>query len=263
MKLGVGINIFDGLELLEPKLHNTREYSDYIVALVQIISYFGEKDNYSYLLAQKFKKQGLIDHIHIFNPVFPSPIIYNDLISSDAHKNETSKRNDGRIICLENNCTHYCSTDTDEFYFLKQVKECKNIIEDFGYDTTSCPVREYRKSPIYKRKNIEDYFVSFISRADLKFVVNASYFCHVDPTRRVMGYKNHHLFSKETIEMHHYTTIRKDKKSLIRKYKNSSARDHFKGRYIAMADKILSFDINKTEDYEICEDYFQLNKYLA
>jgi len=39
---------------------------------------------------------------------------------------------------MANGCTHFISMDADEYYFLDQLKHCREIITSDGFDATAC-----------------------------------------------------------------------------------------------------------------------------
>lgn len=258
MKLGVSYTVFDGLELLEPNLLNSRKFCDFISVVYQTTSYFGEIDLSVEEKVKNLEKKGLIDEVIFYNPVFPSPVIFDYLRSSDAHTMEVEKRNLGREASERAGCSHHMSMDVDEFYFYQNMDLVKSIIEDKMYDTTVCKIKVYEKKPTIRKVKFEDFYVPLISDVRKMFVKEACYFEHTDPTRRVVDYERPNKFDESVVYMHHYTTVRKDYQSLLTKYKNSSARDVLQGSFSGLASQVLNLKEDCGDDYETCEDFFDI-----
>lgn len=246
MKLGVSFNAFDCTEFLEKNIENTRKFADYISVVYQDVSYFGQKNEHVNEI-----KSSKADDIVLFMNEYKFPVIYSKLKSIDAHRNEVKKRQLGLELSRKNGCTHHLSMDLDEFYFAEEVNLLKDEIE--RYDTTACSIQEYHCKPIYRKKQLADYYVSFISNVKCDYELHANYFLLVDPSRRIKSDSCKLL----DLKMHHYTTIRNGREGLLLKYRNSSAKDNIKG-IEGMVQNILNFDITKSEEYEVCEDYFNL-----
>ena len=98
------------------------------------------------------------------------------------------------------------------------------VEEDF--DSSSCQLVTYYKSAEYRLDPKEDYYVSLIFkiRPGTEFVFGHPFPAMVDPTRRMLP-GNCKIFTREEIEMHHFSYVRKD---LNIKLTNSSASPNFK-----------------------------------
>mgnify|MGYP001202892594 FL=1 len=217
MKLGIAYNLFDGEELLEDSIKSIRENVDYITVIYQNISNFGHKSKSDLLtLLTQLKEQNLVDNL----------IEYKPQVNVGGHQNEMVKRNLGLYDCKRNNCTHFMSMDSDELYDKEQFKMVKDIMVNEEYDSSSCQLVTYYKSGEYRLDPKEDYYVSLIFkiRPGIEFVFGHPFPVMVDPTRRMLPGKCK-VFTREEIEMHHFSYVRKD---LNIKLTNSSASPNFK-----------------------------------
>lgn len=265
MRLGISINFFDGHELLEPCLENIRPLCDHISVVYQLRSNRlndARPDTEDFL--SKLKNKKLIDVLWKHNPFFLKATTTDKISSHDCHWNEMVKRSKGFAISSENNCSHYLSADVDEFYDREQFAMAKKRIEADKYDATACPIFDYYSNPTFRKKEIPNYFVPFICETNKNFIytLNGDYFCYVDPTRRLLGYKNSHLFNLNEMVMHHMTGCRIDKESYLSKFENSSARDNFKN-INNIIDEILNFNPKGGDpEIEVVEDKFGIEKYF-
>lgn len=208
MKLGASYNVFDGIELLEASIKSIRYNVDYINVVYQTVSNYGQTiDSIEYL--EDLLKRKLIDNLIYYNPT--------------THKgggfNETRKRNIGLNDCKINNCTHMMSMDTDECYLNDQLAYAKQMIESNNSDSSACKMKVYYKYPTLQIKKLMDVYVSLIMKIDDRQFTNAGWPVTVDPTRKMKANKLH-LFTRNEIEMHHYSYVRTD---LNAKLTNSSA----------------------------------------
>ena len=115
--------------------------------------------------------------------------------------------------------------DSDEFYTDEQFKYMKNVIEEGNYDSSACQMTTYYKEPIYRLEPKEEYYVTlpFKIKQGLEFVIGHPFPVLVDPTRR-MEPGNCKVFTRDEIEMHHMSYVRKD---IEKKVRNSSAKVNF------------------------------------
>lgn len=219
MKLGVSYNLFDGEELLEYSIESIRKNTDYISVVVQEISNHGVKCSDGLLdHLEGLKKGKLIDEIHVYNPSFTD-------IPEQPSYNETLKRNIGLNLSRNNNCTHHMSMDTDEFYNAAQFAYMKEKIEKENAETGFCQHCQYYKDSIYILANKEQEYVPTIEKItpDTQYIFKKNSTVATDPTRQTNNSK-HRIFSREEVEMHHMSFVRKD---IRKKLTNSSARRHF------------------------------------
>jgi hypothetical protein len=225
MKIGVSYNIFDGEELLESSIKSIRNNVDYISVVYQTISNFGnECDKNLVSILEYLKNKNLIDEIFEFKPK----------INRGGHFNEITKRNIGLSLSEGAGCTHHMAMDSDEFYDEEEFKYLKKIMLEGDYDSSACQMTTYYKEPTYRLEPKEEYFVSLLYkiRQNREYVIGHPFPVLVDPTRRMEPGKCK-IFTRDEIEMHHMSYIRKN---LFRKLQNSSASPNFR-------------NINKIVDY--------------
>jgi|TARA_B110000240_G_scaffold196964_1_gene250662 hypothetical protein len=217
MKLGVSYNVFDGEELLESSIKSIRDNVDHISVVYQTISNFGNECGVGLItLLEDLKSRGLIDEVFKYKP----------LVNKGGHFNEMTKRNLGLSLSEGQKCTHHMAMDTDEFYTDKQFKYLKKVMVEGDYDSGACQMITYYKEPIYRLEPKEEYYVSLIFKTQRgkSFIMGTPFPVLVDPTRRMNPGKCK-VFTREEIEMHHMSYVRKDIKI---KLTNSSASPNFK-----------------------------------
>lgn len=217
MKLGIAYNIWDGEELLENSIKSIRENVDYISVVYQTISNFGNPcDDGLVPLLEDLLKRGLVDEIFEYKPS----------LNRGGHHNEITKRNIGLSLSEGVGCTHHMAMDSDEFYTDEQFKYMKNVVVEGDYDSCACQMITYYKEPIYRLDPKEEYYVSllFKIKQGVDFVMACPFPVLVDPTRRMSPGK-YKIFTRDEIEMHHMSYVRKD---LRKKLQNSSASPNFK-----------------------------------
>jgi hypothetical protein len=212
MKLGVSYNLFDGEELLESSIKSIRSEVDYISVVYQTVSNFGNPCSEELVpLLNKLKNEGLIDELFQYSPK----------VNKRGHFNEITKRNIGLSLSEGNGCTHHMSMDSDEFYIDEQFKFLKKEMREGGYDSSACQMTTYYKEPIYRLDPKEEYYVSLIYKINnnSSYVMGTPFPVLVDPTRR-MQTTNCRIFTRDEIEMHHMSFVRKN---ITTKLNNSSA----------------------------------------
>lgn len=225
MKLGVSYNIFDGEELLESSIKSIRNNVDYISVVYQTTSNFGNPcDEGLVPLLHDLQERGLIDEIFEYRPK----------VNRGGHFNEITKRNIGLSLSQGVNCTHHMAMDSDEFYTDEQFKYMKIVVEEGEYDSSACQMTTYYKEPIYRLDPKEEYYVSLIYKIknNSDYVMGTPFPVLVDPTRR-MDSGNCKVFTRDEIEMHHMSYVRKD---LRKKLQNSSASPNFRN-----IDKLVNY----------------------
>jgi hypothetical protein len=225
MKIGVSYNLFDGEELLEGSIKSIREEVDYISVVYQVESNFGNKcDSGLVPLLEKLLKDGLVDELFEYRPK----------VNKGGHHNEITKRNIGVSLSLGVGCTHHMSMDSDEYYLLDEFKYMKGVMEDGGYDSSACQLLTYYKEPIYRLDPPEDYYVSLLYKISesSEYSMGSRLPVLVDPTRCMKPGKCK-IFTRDEIEMHHMSYIRKN---IRRKLQNSSAVVNFKDRVNKLVD---------------------------
>ena len=217
MKIGISYNLFDGEELLESSIKSIRDNVEYISVVYQTMSNFGNSCNEGLVpLLESLKEKGLIDELYLYKPN----------LNGGGHFNEITKRNIGLFLSERNGCTYHMAMDSDEFYTSEQFTNMKSIIQEGKYDSSACQMTTYYKEPIYRLDPKEDYYVSllFKIKSGRRYEINCPFPVLVDPTRRV-EFGKCKVFTREEIEMHHMSYVRKNIKT---KLTNSSASPNFK-----------------------------------
>jgi hypothetical protein len=230
MKLGISYNVFDGEELLENSIKSIRKNVDYISVVYQTTSNFGNPSDEGLVpLLEKLEKDGLIDELFMYKPT----------LNKGGHYNEIRKRNLGLYISEGAKCTHHMAMDSDEFYTNDQFRFMKETMLEGDYDSSACQMITYYKDSNYRLDPKEEYYVTlpFKIKQGVEFVMGCPFPVLVDPTRR-MEHGKYKIFSRDEIEMHHMSYVRKD---IRKKLQNSSASPNFKN-----IDKIVDY-FNKWE----------------
>ena len=229
MKLGVHYNLFDGSELLEFSIRSIRDCASYVCVIYQDVSNFGNQSKVDLKhLLDDLKSKGLIDEY-----VKHEPII------GRGHQNEITKRQKGLDLCRKNGCSHHMTMDCDEFYKKEELLNTMSIIESDGYDTTACQMQTYYKTPEWALDPPETYYVPLIYKIDeRRFEMSKQWPVTADPTRKMLP-KKFMAFTRNIIEMHHFSYVRSDIRS---KLINSSASVNFKHRI----EEIASYHDNWT-----------------
>ena len=225
MKIGVSYNLFDGEELLEGSIKCIRDEVDYISVVYQTVSNFGnECDGGLVSLLEDLTDRGLVDELFEYRPK----------INKGGHSNEITKRNIGVSLSLGEGCTHHMSMDSDEFYKLEEFRLMKKVVDEGDFDSSACQLLTYYKEPIYRLDPPEDYYVSLLYKIsqNSEYKMGSRLPVLVDPTR-CMEPGNCRIFTRDEVEMHHMSYIRKD---IRRKLQNSSAVVNFKDRVNKLVD---------------------------
>jgi len=215
-KIGISYNLFDGEELLESSIKSIRNNVDYISVVYQTVSNFGNPcDEGLVPLLEKLKEEGLVDEIFEYVPK----------TNKGGHFNEMTKRNIGLYLSEGAGCDYHMAMDSDEFYTDEQFKYMKKTMEEGNYDSSACQMTTYYKEPIYRLEPKEEYYVSllFKIKRGREYMIGHPFPVLVDPTRR-MEPGHCKIFTREEVEMHHMSYVRKDIK---RKVINSSAKGNF------------------------------------
>jgi hypothetical protein len=216
-KLHISYNVFDdSLELLEESILSIKDSVDEISIIYQTISNVGNlatEDIEGFLY--NLKEKELINYLIKYNPDLKKPSYFNEI----------TKRNLGLYTAKRYNSTHFMTMDCDEIYNPDEFKKMKEKVYSGDYDSSFCQMQTYYKTKEYVLDPPEDYYVPLIykiSENEFIYGIHQSVLC--DPTRRIKEGKSL-ILTREEIEMHHYSHIRKDyRKKLI----NSSALVNFK-----------------------------------
>jgi len=216
MKIGISYNLFDGEELLESSIKSIRDNVDFISVVYQTTSNFGNPCDEGLLsLLQDLKERGLVDELFEYRP----------RINRGGHINEITKRNIGLSLSEGAGCTHHMAMDSDEFYTDEQFRFLKKEMIEGDFDSSACQMTTYYKEPIYRLDPKEEYYVSllFKIKQGVEFVMGHPFPVLVDPTRRMESNKCK-IFTRDEVEMHHMSYVRKD---IEKKVRNSSAKVNF------------------------------------
>lgn len=214
IKLGASYSVWDGEELLESSVKLIRPHCDYINVVWQKVSWKGEpcNDNLESLLLD-LKSKGLIDEIILFEPN----------LKLKTQQNELNKRNLGLNAAKKQNCTHFMTIDTDEFYKPDEFKAAKDFIIKHNITHSFCNIYNYYTQN-YREADVAKYFVPFIYKINkfTKFKLNAFSFMPflVDPTRQIPIKQYKKICMLSMICMHHFSFFRIN---LEKKYRNTSA----------------------------------------
>ena len=225
MKLSLSLTLFDGEELLEPKLRILRSEIDHVSIVYQQISYSFNNCS-SNLLPEldRLMKIGLVDEIY----EFVMPAIKEKNFS--PQKYEAKKRTIGLELARKFGASHFISLDADEFFLPEQFIYAKNQIIKNDYDATFCLLKDYWMSPENQVDGVGEAWGEYLYvpliykiKENQKFSSNdidISVMC--DITRKLPT-ENPHKFEEKEILMHHMTNIRATRWGLISKFENRSS----------------------------------------
>lgn len=224
-KLGLTINAFDASEFLESLISNIRDQVQWVAAITQKKSYWGNpmaKEDIDEI--NRLKQIGLIDEIIEFKPDF----------SKYSREQECDKRNMGIELARQQGCSHILNVDADEIYDPEQFRTAKELINKNGWAITYWSyVNYYRDFEHYLVYPFRP-FVPGIHSTYFKYTYNGPAPGATDPTRRIDNPTNigTYIFPDETIRMQHLAWIRKD---IRKKLVNWSAKNHFPKELIEKA----------------------------
>lgn len=216
-RLGLTINAFDASELLDQLISEIRDQVDWVAAIYQKRSYWGNpmaKTDMDEL--NRLKSLGLIDELIEFKPNF----------NKYSREQECEKRNQGIELAKQRGCSHVLNIDADEFYDKDQFREAKNYINQTGWAITYWSYVNYYK-------DFEHYLVypfrplvPGIHSTFFTYTYNGPAPGPTDPTRRILNPSNlgTYVFPDEVIRMGHAAWIRRD---IRKKLVNWSAKNHF------------------------------------
>jgi len=224
-KLALTINAFDATEFLETILNEIRDQVDYVMAIYQEKSYWGNPmDPIDFEELNRLKNLGLIDELYKFTPDF----------TKYSRVQETEKRNLGINLMKDRGFSHILNIDADELYDKDQFKEAKHQINKNGWPITYWSYVNYYK-------DFEHYLV--YPFRPLVPGIHSTFFNYTyqgpapgptDPTRRINNPFNlgTYVFPDEVIRMQHLARVRKD---LRKKLVNWSAKNYFEEELIDKA----------------------------
>lgn len=244
MKLGIAYNLFDGVELLEFSARSIRNCADFVVVVYQETSNFGNASNVNVVeILNDLKSKGLINEFSLYVPN----------VGLKGHGNEIAKRNLGIELCLQAGCSHYMTMDVDECYKESELINAKQIVESNNYDSSACQMQTYYKTAEWAITPPETYYVPLIYKIDeRRFNQNVRWQISADPTRR-LEQKKMMVFTRDKIEMHHYSYVRKDIRA---KLNNSSANVNWKNKIELLASYHDNWDPSKKAQFAGMEERF-------
>jgi hypothetical protein len=222
--IGVGYNVFDGEELLEYSIDSIRKYVDYIVVIAQEVSNYGQKNENLRETLHRLKELKKIDLIHWYSPTLEYDADGNIKFDNGVG-NEQNKRQLALDICKSKGCKIFSSMDCDELYIGEAFEYALNDFIIGDYDSSFCQMKTFYKHPTWEIFPPEKYYVPLFykvaknSKFTFEFV--PPYPVEIDPSRRMKA-GNSRIFTRDEIEMYHYSYVRKD---MVSKVSNSSA--HF------------------------------------
>lgn len=260
---GLGIVAFEGTEHLANIITEFRDIVDYVVIGLQRKSYHGDPID-PIDLDEIFR---LKNEDHLVDEVLE--------IELDSKKEPRVQETDKRNLLIQDiedhGCSHAVIIDSDEYYTHKSILRAVQEIDEKDYEMTYCQYvnyyGDYKHFLVYPFK--DGMYVPFISKTKYRHSFECIDFpLPSDPTRRYVrpfdkeieislpnGQKqkqrhytvNYHIFSWETIKMHHLSWLRAD----IRKKMNSwSSKTCFKD-YETLINKAVetfnNFDHESTE----------------
>lgn len=229
MKLGVGISVFNGIELLPYMLKQIRDEVSFITVSFQNYDWYGKnrikKEDLKLLL--KLYREGMINELHEFK------ITKYAEDHHEAQKLESLKRKENRDICIDRKMEYFLDLDCDEFYKKDEFKKAKDFIFDNDINYSIVEYVNYFKLPIYQVERNSDFgrYVPFICKIidedkleienNTRITKNGVYLS-VDKTRFYNTEEKPFLFSHQDILMHHFTGVRKDIENKFISYSGKS-----------------------------------------
>ena len=110
VKLGVGYNVFSGVELLKPSIQCIRFLADVVVVVYSKRAITGEMGLPFLLdLLYDLKREGLVDAIiEVEHPVTHNPL--------EIQQEKRRKYELARQFCEDAGCTNFMGRDCDEFF---------------------------------------------------------------------------------------------------------------------------------------------------
>jgi hypothetical protein len=247
MKIGLIYNVYDGEELLEGSIRQLYNHVYKVIAVYQTNSNWGEVYEGGKNEVLTLQRMGLIDEAIAFEPN-----ITNERLN--GCNNELQKRKLGFEKAKEMGCSHYLFMDCDEYYNANDFLNAIKAIQHHNFKATVCQIQAYEKFPTLAKRQLEGYYVPFIHEIESTRAIGFQkypYYC--DPTRTT-GHSFAHLFPKEQIVMHHFTSIRAD---IERKYRNSSAKINF--NLSEMLQTYAQLENKSTETHKLVANKFAID----
>lgn len=219
MKLAVGYNCFNGVELLEHSIKQIRNKVDYIIVSYQEKDWYGinKISIQDIQLLNDLKNRKIIDSLNCFviSSYVKKPI--------QAKLLEIQKRNNMKNYCENKGFDFYLDMDVDEFYKEEEFENIKKYIEENNIDYSYCRFIDYYNEPIFRNKKLSKSYVPFICKLkkNKKLGLNTMSNIVMDPTRGYIINKEDvtYIIPEDKLIMHHMSNVRKNLKE---KYLSSS-----------------------------------------
>ncbi len=233
IKFGASYNVYDGIELLEHSIKSIRESVDFISVVYQTISNSGQTSDEDI--------KGLLDELvgkGLINEVFH----YNPKLNMSLHWNELEKRKIGVYLSQNADSKYHLTIDTDEIYIKNQLDYVKQyMLDNPNIDAGYCQMQTYYKSTEFVLDPPEDYYVSLffdIYDGERNYGFGERGVVLVDPTRNMKSV-NPKVFTRNEIELHHISGVRKNYR---KKVTNSSASTNYNLEIDKLCDWYDNFD---------------------
>jgi hypothetical protein len=214
----VGINLFDGEELLIDSLLSYRPFVHKLYVAYQCLGHYGNehKDPNLEKTLQHLRDIGLIDELIKFENF---EIAKNQLQFAQL---TTEKMNLVLSKARDQNCSHFMWVDNDEFFVPKQLNYMiaqtykvwepqNNLNSGQAHNFVgACQHVQYYKSPEYRKKVKEGEFIAlFFPIDDLSIKFEYGFHCQISisPERKPNIYQ-YLIFMRFEVEMHHLSFVR-------------------------------------------------------
>lgn len=255
--LGVHINAGSCPEFLPKVIQCWKPFAEIILIHYQVVSNTGRK------LPDQYKKISEGNKIRVLK--------FTPKAASSPKVNETKKRNEGIAYLRKQGMKTFVSCDEDELYLYDELARAANIYYNGSYDCALVQMQTYYKEPTIRITPPEKYFcpLFYDMRESTKFVYgNREGFWSiykVDPSRKISPVKRPIIFQRHTIQMHHFSYVRRD---IRRKLFNASSSVNYKNRLEEIAEYHDNYNFpkpayfggkNKTfHEVERCENKFKI-----
>ena len=249
MRMGVGYNVFNGLELLKPSILSVRDFSRWIVVVYSERAITGEAcPEYTVPLLMDLKKSGLVDQlIRVEHPATDEPV---------KIQNEKRKKYEiARQACLKKGCRHFMGRDCDEFLVEEDIRQAVEKYGDRGM--VVCPALDYVQRPTMQARSTGLYHIPAFHKCGLPYrPVKSGVLLDLGRTCLTNDFA---VLKADELVVHHMTGVRYDDDELRRKFQGHS---HFCRKGQGHSDKYVQHISSLTEDsYEPVPDQFGVLEY--
>lgn len=217
-QVAVGINLFDGEELLIDSLLSYRPFVHKLYVAYQCLGHYGNEHQDPNLEKTLYHLRdiGLIDELIKFENF---EIAKNQLQFAQL---STEKMNLVLSKAREQNCSHFMWVDNDEFFVPKQLNyiisqtykvwEPQNNLNNgqAHYIVGACQHLQYYKSPAFRMKVKAGEFIALffpIKDSSIKFEYGFPCQVSISPERKPNIYQ-YLTFMRFEVEMHHLSFVR-------------------------------------------------------